>query len=754
MNQPMSLRPRRNDVVDAIAAVVLTSLGLVGFRAAFGGAAFMWAGVSAAVLGAVVAYVIVRLRLAGLFALALAGLVFLVFGAAITVRDETIAGVLPTPAGVTGVVDGLVSGGRRLLTTLPPSGSLGNLLAVPFVCGFVAACVAVLIARRTRALALVVAPPAAVLVLSVLFGTRLPYSVVLQGATFAAVAMAWLGVRRSRSQRREVHTGGHRRLIGGAVMLGIAASAGCFVGPRLPLASATDRFVLRDDTEPPFDVRQFGSPLNSFQRYLIGDWKDKEMFTVDGLPPGEQTPVRLAVLDDYDGVVWTVRATASGAGQFVRVGSSVPTTAVGTHERLDFTVGELPVVWMPDLGVVRSVDWTADGDRTDALRSAFRLNLETSTAAVPVRGGWKAGDHYTVDVVDVAQPRKEDVQGAGIDTQAVASLHDRVPDEIASLAATITKGKGEPYDQAIALQDYLKNGYYSAGDADAARVSPGHSYARLLQFLHDKQPVGNAEQYAAAMAVMARSLGLPARVVMGFQVTADASGEATAQGRDVDAWVEIGFAGGRWMAFDPTSDNHDRPQQSTTKPHPVFESQNLPPPQVIPPEPDVAARQGQNGKPKTPEPDKKPPKAGDGGGGHVALLVAGGAALPILAVLVPSIAVLALKWRRRRRRWRAASAATRVDGGWKELVDAARDIGVAVPARATRREAADHLGAIAAPLAGQADRMVFGPYDVADGAVAEFWDEALAAQRALRAEVSSWRRLRGSVSLASLRGGR
>ena len=74
------------------------------------------------------------------------------------------------------------------------------------------------------------------------------------------------------------------------------------------------------------------------------------------------------------------------------------------------------------------------------------------------------------------------------------------------------------------------------------------------------QLVGDQEQFAALMALMVRSVGLPARVVVGFVPpagTADPSGDASdgridIRGRDISAWVEVPFEGYGWVAFDPT----------------------------------------------------------------------------------------------------------------------------------------------------------------------------------------------------------
>jgi hypothetical protein len=208
------------ELIDAMFAIALTLLGLVGFRYAFGQHQYMVVGTVAALVGALVALVIIRFKLPGLVALALSAVVFLIVGAAVAINDQTIAGFLPTPSGFTGLVDGIMSGWRKLLTTLPPSGSLGNLLAVPFLCGYVSALSSTLLARRSKLLGTLLVWPGLVVALSVLFGDRKPFSLIVQGAVFGTVTIGWLATncddplgRPQAHARRPRHAGVDRGFI-------------------------------------------------------------------------------------------------------------------------------------------------------------------------------------------------------------------------------------------------------------------------------------------------------------------------------------------------------------------------------------------------------------------------------------------------------------------------------------------------------------------------------------------------------------
>ena len=755
------------DIIDGAFAIVLTLLGLTGFRFAFGRYEYMIVGAVAAMVGALVALVILRFKLPGLFALALGCVAFLLFGAAVAIRDHTIAGIFPTPSGVTGLIDGTMSGWRRLLTTLPPSGSLGNLFAVPFLCGYVPVLVATLLARYTKWLGSLIALPAAVLGVSVLFGDRKPFSLVVQGALFAAVSIAWMTVRRARERRVFMQSAGYKRLAGALVMLGVIGAAGFAIGPRMPFANSNTRYVL-DRATPPFDPHQYGSPLNGYGKFLNGEFKNKVLFTVSGVPKvaGQDFGrVRLATMDDYNGVVWEVDPqSGSQSYQFLRVGESVASTVRGRRVTLDVSVGDLPGVWVPDAGVVTGITWTSAGDRGQREREAFRLSTYTQTAAVAVSGGLAGGDSYVVHGVEPVRPSDDQLRSDHIDASLRSKIDAEVPDSISAKAGEIIKDKTSSYDQAVALSQWFHtNGYYTTGNeaVGESKLLPGHSAARLAAFMLDDTPVGSSEQYAAAMALMARKVGLPARVVMGFRIDEShtTTGAAVAvKGGDVDAWVEIPFTDAAgvstWVTFDPTPrDKTNKPPVAQIKaPRPKFESQDVPPPPLPPPPPDVVELQ--SGKNKPPKPKSAPPRGAtvtvvD----HTVLITASAAGgTPVLIVGGFSVVVLLLKRHRRNGRRRSTTPSNRVAGGWDEYVDTARDIGLPIISRSTRRETALLVQASSvAALAGDADAAVFGPDEPTDAQVASYWDRVGSARAELRSELSIWKRARASLSLTSLK---
>jgi hypothetical protein len=115
--------------------------------------------------------------------------------------------------------------------------------------------------------------------------------------------------------------------------------------------------------------------------------------------------------------------------------------------------------------------------------------------------------------------------------------------------------------------------------------------------------------------------------------------------------------------------------------------------------------------------------------------------------------ILGAKLLRRRRRRSAPTVSARFVGGWRELVDHARDLGVAVPGGpATRREQALVLAGGTPPhLARTADRHVFGPTVPDPEAATAYWRQIDAERRSMSAGASRRRRLAAALSVASFR---
>ncbi len=126
---------------------------------------------------------------------------------------------------------------------------------------------------------------------------------------------------------------------------------------------------------------------------------------------------------------------------------------------------------------------------------------------------------------------------------------DGMPASAAELARAVTATGETTFDKALLLQKYFTDP--ANGFVYSLSVPTGNTGNLLTDFLQQKQ--GYCEQYAAAMAVMLRSLGIPARVAIGFtQGTETAPHEFLITSHDAHAWVEVRFDTYGWVRFDPT----------------------------------------------------------------------------------------------------------------------------------------------------------------------------------------------------------
>lgn len=119
---------------------------------------------------------------------------------------------------------------------------------------------------------------------------------------------------------------------------------------------------------------------------------------------------------------------------------------------------------------------------------------------------------------------------------------------IAELARRITAGAGSNYQKARAIDEYLKTNFTYTLQLPGVRARDQVSY-----FLFERKK-GHCEYFASSMAVMLRTLGIPARVVNGFRGGEynDLTGSYIIRESDAHSWVEAYFPEAGWVTFDPT----------------------------------------------------------------------------------------------------------------------------------------------------------------------------------------------------------
>ncbi|TRY17843.1 transglutaminase domain-containing protein [Tessaracoccus rhinocerotis] len=658
-----------------------------------------------------------------------------------------IAMVVPTLRSLRGLLLAPVTAWRDLLTLQSPIGETANLFAPAGIIALLVGVIGMGISLRTRFPALAWLPAAAGYLAAAALGAGVVYRPILIGAVFLVVVLVWTSYRRA--HLRESLTGRSQRMRPVRLVLALATllAAGGLTWLALPvLQPEAARTTLRQAVQPPIELEQFASPLQAF-RGNITKHEDTTLFEVSGLVQGDI--LRVATMDSYDGLSFRVATTSDDAVEsttFTRVGQWIADDTPGTVGHAGVRVRAYDGVWVPTVGRTTQISFT--GDRSVALGENFFYNRGSGTGVTPI--GVTEGDAYSLAFIRPERPSDEQIKVASAGRVALPAV-EGVPDELRNLAHEWGDGLSSAGEQALALETNLGLGYFSHGQADEVLSLSGHSAARLLTLIATpEEMVGDDEQYATAMALMARELGIPARVVYGYR----AGNSPVITGADVGAWTEVHFDEYGWVVFDPTPprdrtlEDDDAPQPPKPRPH--IENPPPPPEDPEPPLPDEELPVGQ-GEPPVQE------ETIDWGQIGVWVALTG---IPLVTVVVPIALIVGLKLRRRSRRRNAPEMANRVAGAWSELVDRARDLGRSPSASATRSEQAQQLvedfpkaARKADPIgvSTEADWLVFAPGEPSEQTVREFWEATKKVDRGMRRSVAWPRWFASKFSTKSFR---
>jgi transglutaminase-like putative cysteine protease len=143
-------------------------------------------------------------------------------------------------------------------------------------------------------------------------------------------------------------------------------------------------------------------------------------------------------------------------------------------------------------------------------------------------------------------------------TSRLPGLPERHPGRGAQPRPDRDRARATTFEKALILESWLRDPRNFTYSTD---VDTGHTSLDLADWLLDPDSrnyrTGYCEQFATAMAVMARTLGIPSRVVLGFtpgdvQQQADGTDVIVVRERNAHAWVELWMNGQGWVRFDPT----------------------------------------------------------------------------------------------------------------------------------------------------------------------------------------------------------
>ncbi|HWP83730.1 MAG TPA: DUF3488 and transglutaminase-like domain-containing protein [Terriglobia bacterium] len=193
------------------------------------------------------------------------------------------------------------------------------------------------------------------------------------------------------------------------------------------------------------------------------------------------------------------------------------------------------------------------------LTGPFRTLWQDQTGSVYMPSGSGSLVRYSV-LSDVSVPTPASLAASPPEAPAdIREMYLQLPPtdpRILELARHITAGASTNYDKARAVEQYLQANY-----GYTLELPPALPQDPIAFFLFESRR-GHCEFFAASMAVLLRSLGIPARLVNGFLQGQfnDISGNYTVRASDAHSWVEVYFPASGWVSFDPTPAEGRRPQ--------------------------------------------------------------------------------------------------------------------------------------------------------------------------------------------------
>jgi transglutaminase-like putative cysteine protease len=623
-------------------------------------------------------------------------------------------------------VGALGGGWSRILTTSVPVPPTPDRL--PLAAGLVtmAAAWAVLSATRRQPGVDALLPAGLVLLAALLLGVHGPGSLAVVAGPPLVLAAGYLLVVSHPPGEGGVWVAPGRTAAAistGAIVLVIALAA----GTDLPLATLRQPVNLRNSLSPPVDLASTANPLD-----LLPAWQRESktvMFTAAVDPAWLAAPAnwQLVSLDAYDGTGWSTDAKATKAGDRLSLPSGLSAATLGPEVRVKVSGRALTGPWVPTAGVPTAVtpaDLDFDPGSSDLVAPAGITGPFTLTGRL-------------------LEPSRSELDGAAVGGGAAAAALTAVPAcfpaSLRSLAARATGDLDRPDQQAVAVEQQLATKGDFSLDPGA---TPGSSCARLSAFASSKS--GTAEQFATAFALMARTIGLPSRVVVGFTPGAidGSSHQTTVTGSDAAVWPEVDLGGLGWVSFDPAPSLPSRGQgrtgarATTTVPvaqqglNQVRQTVAAGPPRSVP---------GTN-------PAGPPARRRTGAASGLQWLLVVGLVLTVaLAGLLT-----ARSWTRRRRRAQRRAAPDpvgKVLGAWSEVLDSMALL--RVPAASLTPSEVYETVAYLVPPAGEASRHLAGLVDQAvyagvadDATAAAAWVASDSAVKALVAAVPTGRRIR------------
>lgn len=358
-------------------------------------------------------------------------------------------------------------------------------------------------------------------------------------------------------------------------------------------------------------------------------------------------------------------------------------------------------------GEIAVADWTTDID-VDQLDSPWLPVPYPASTVTGLQGDWlgmpqnrtvvsRSGSTrdqvYEVQST-VARPTLEQIRarpvGGGNLGDAVRTLPANVPAIIGDTAREVTAGTQNPYDALIALQTWFRSSEFRYSlDAPVDSGFDGAGLDAVADFLQVR--AGYCVHYASAFAVMARTLDMPSRIVVGYLpgsatgTPSDGRTTFVVSSSQLHAWPEVYFEGIGWVPFEPTNSLGVPTNFASSSPNGASNAPATPQQDAATPGAQPSTAPSQDGRVDVGDQDGVGTGAGAGrGAAWVPAALAG--LLVVLLAATPAVVRLVV----RRRRLHAARAGDAV-AAWTALREDAVDLGIPSPAAESPRAFAARL---------------------------------------------------------------
>ncbi len=486
-------------------------------------------------------------------------------------------------------------------------------------------------------------------------------------------------------------TGGRRRLARSIGVTGAIVAVAAWILTGLAAATIPERgSALLDPSRTDTSV-QLGDPTLDLIRNLRAP-TGRPIITYTA-SDGQGHYLRLAALPAFDLAGFHLVPTDLMPGP-----PDLPAGVDADPVRLEIEVGDfgsewLPVPWVPQ-GIEASGEWRHD----------------PATGAIVAVGDNRAIATRFLDyLVDarLMQPGQAQIVGAEAgdpgDGGVTLGLPDELDPEVLALAERVAQGAGTAGERVLALAYWLRSEEFTYSTA----IVEGSTLDTVSDFLLVSR-TGYCEQFAGSLAILARAVGVPSRVVVGFL-----PGTATAEGyevstKDMHAWTEVFLDGLGWVAIDPTPSG--APGASPIpSPSPTT---STPTPSESPTDDDV------------PSASATPTEPADGGSGGIGFRLPGWTGWLVTALALALLPAALRQFRTWSRLRPGRDPVRAVEDAWDELRDTLIDLGRPWPPGTPRQVAAvladglePEAAAAVARLGVQVERARFAPAEAVDRSV-------------------------------------